>query len=262
MPSRPMTDEGRERWCGFELAIAGASHVGRIRPSNQDAFDRFDDLERDEILMVIADGMGGHRGGERAARMAVGTLGKLVREGEGSPRERLEAAILRANTEIHRLSQRDSRLRGMGTTLAALLISPDAPVLIAHVGDSRVYRLRAGQLAPLTEDHSLVAKFVREGTLSPEQAREHPSRNQIYQAVGTREEVLPDFTSEEPRSGDAFILCSDGLNSMLDDGEIEELARRSTDPHAVVAWLIDAANQAGGKDNVTTMYAGFHAAEA
>jgi protein phosphatase len=257
-----MTDEGREAWCGFELAIAGASHVGRIRQTNQDAFDRFDDLERDEILLVVADGMGGHRGGETAARMAVGTLGKLVREGTGSPRERLDAAIQRANTEIHHLSQRDSRLRGMGTTVVAMLLSPDAPALIAHVGDSRLYRLREGRLERLTEDHSLVAKFVREGTLSPEQAREHPSRNQIYQAVGTDDEVAPDFACVEPQPGDAYVLCSDGLNAMLGDDDIEELTRRSPDPHAVVAWLIDAANQAGGKDNVTAMYVGFHAPDA
>jgi protein phosphatase len=256
-----MTDEGREEWCGYELAIAGASHVGRIRQTNQDAFDRFDDPERDEILLVLADGMGGHRGGETAARMAVGTLGKLVQDGTGSPRERLEAAIDRANTEIHRLSERNSMLRGMGTTVVALLLCPDAAAVVAHVGDSRLYRLRDGCLEVLTEDHSLVAKFVREGTLSPEQAKDHPSRNQIYQAVGADAEVSPDFALVEPRVGDAYLLCSDGLSSMLSDADIAELTRRSSDAHAVVAWLIDAANQAGGKDNVTAMYVGFHAAD-
>lgn len=255
MPLGPLNEEGREDWAEYELAIAGSSHVGRVREANQDAFDRFDDPARNEILLVVADGMGGHRGGDTASRMAVGTLGKLVREAEGDGPTRLRLAIERANTEIHRLAGRDSMLRGMGTTVVALLLSPKGPAIVAHVGDSRLYRLRDGELGLLTHDHTLVAKWVREGTLSEEQARDHPSRNQLFQAVGADREIEPALSDLELRAGDLYLLCSDGLSSMLDDSEIRTLVRRSDDPHAVVAWLIDAANQAGGMDNVTAMIA-------
>ena len=124
-----LNDEGRESWAAFELAIAGTTHVGRIRKTNQDAFDRFDDPERGEILLVVADGMGGHRGGEVASRMAVGTLGKLCRESEGDPRFRLEYAIERANFEIHKLASQDRTLQGMGTTLVAVLLCPEGSII-------------------------------------------------------------------------------------------------------------------------------------
>ena len=262
MTLRPLNDEGREPWSGFELAVAGMTHAGRVRPANQDSFDRFDDPERDEILLVVADGMGGHRGGETASRMAVGTLGRLVREGEGTARERLGAAIARANHEIHALGSRDSRLRGMGTTLVALLLRPTAEgaSLVAHVGDSRLYRRREDRFEALTEDHSLVAKMVRDGVLAPEDARDHPRRNQILRALGADAEVEPDFRDVEIADGDVYLLCSDGLNSMLPDEDLGALAGRSPDPHAVVAWMVDAANQAGGRDNVTAMIAALHPA--
>lgn len=255
MRIRSLDDEGREAWGGYALAIAGTSHVGRVRSSNQDAYDRFDDAARDEILLVVADGMGGHRGGETASRMAVGTLGKLVVEGEGEPTDRLMSAVQRANHEIHRLGQRDSRLRGMGTTVVALLLRPEGPSYVVHVGDSRLYRLRDGRLERMTEDHSLVAKMVRDGTLSPEEAEDHPKRNRLLQAVGADDSVEPAVATIELRAEDVYVLCTDGLSAMLDDADIAKLAARSPDPHAVVAWMIDAANQAGGKDNVTAMVA-------
>lgn len=258
MSLRPLNDDGREVWGGFELAIAGTSHVGRVRKSNQDSFDRFDDAERDEILLVVADGMGGHRGGETASRMAVGTLGKLVREGEGEASERLARAIERANFEIHRLGQRDSMLRGMGTTLVALLLCPSGKSYVAHVGDSRVYRLRGADFVGITGDHSYVAQLLRDGVISEEEAREHPNRNQIQRALGARQDVDPEIQAIDLEEGDVYLLCSDGLNSMLRDEDLATLAGRSPDPHAVVAWMIDAANQAGGKDNVTAMIAILH----
>lgn len=261
MAIRPLDDEGREAWGGFALAIGGASHVGRLRPANEDAYDRFDDAERDEILLVLADGMGGHRGGATASRMAVGTLGKLAFDGEGGPRERLHAAIERANAEIHRLASRDTMLRGMGTTLVALLLRPDGPAVAAHVGDSRIYRHREGRLERLTIDHTFAEKLLRQGMLTPEEAETHPGQHQLVRAVGTDAEVEPDFLELDLRVGDRYLLCSDGLSSMLDDEELDRLARRSVDPRAVVAWMIDAANQAGGKDNVTAMIASLEAGD-
>ena len=252
MSSREVNDEGRERWGGFELAIAGMSHVGRIRTVNQDAFDRFDDAERGEILLVVADGLGGHRAGEVASKMAVGTLGKLCFEGDGKPEERLSTAIERANAEIHKLAGRDSMLRGMGTTLVALLLAGDA-AFVAHAGDSRLYRLRDGEFRALTEDHSVVALLVRNGSISPEEARDHPKRNQIMRALGVHDEIEFELAPVDVASGDTYLLCSDGLHSMLPDDDLRTLAERAPDPHTGVAWLVDAANQAGGIDNVTAM---------
>ena len=255
MAKRPTDDEGREAWAGFALSIAGTTHVGRVRESNQDAFDRFDDDARDETLLVVADGMGGHRGGEVASRMAVGTLGKLVRELDGDPTERLRLALERANYEIHRLGERDSMLHGMGTTVVALLLRPEGKAILAHVGDSRIYRLRGARLEAMTEDHSMVARWLKDGLIDEDTARNHPQRNQIDRALGAAETVEPDLLECELRPGDLFLLCSDGLTAMLPNEELERLATRSPDPHAIVAWMIDAANQAGGMDNVTAVIA-------
>ena len=187
--------------------------------------------------------------------MAVGTLGKLCREGEGDPPERLRAAIERANAEIHKLASKDRTLKGMGTTVVALLLRQQGPSFVAHVGDSRLYRLRDGRFEALTEDHSVVSLLIRDGSITAEEARDHPKRNQILRAIGVREDVEADVAPVDLRAGDVFLLCSDGLYSMLPDPELAILAQRAPDPHAVVAWLIDAANQAGGMDNITAMLA-------
>lgn len=259
MPARRLNDEGREIWGDFELAIAGSSHVGRIRKVNQDAFDRFDDPDRGEILLVVADGMGGHRGGEIASRIAVGTLGQLCSKGEGDAPERLEHAIRQANAEIHKRASKDRTLKGMGTTVVALLLCQTGDSYVAHVGDSRLYRLRDGEFGPLTEDHSVVTLLVRNGEISPNEARKHPKRNQIMRALGVRREVEVDLAPLTLQPDDVFILCSDGLNAMLADSDLKALTERAPDPHAAVAWMIDAANQAGGMDNVTAMVAQIHA---
>ena len=245
--------EGLEPWGALDVAIAGSTHIGRVRQANQDIFDRFVDPDRDEILLVVADGMGGHRGGETASRMAVGTLGKLCIEGEGEPEARLRAAIERANQEIYKLAGKDYTLKGMGTTVVALLMRRDGPWLVAHVGDSRLYRLRDEQLEALTEDHSVVTLLLRNGSITPEEAHDHPKRNQIMRSVGTDDEVEIDIAEVEVESGDAFLLCSDGVCGLLRDPEIEAVLNRANDPHTAVAWLIDAANQAGGMDNITAM---------
>jgi serine/threonine protein phosphatase PrpC len=258
VPTRQLNDEGRENWGGFELAIAGTTHVGRLRKVNQDAFDRFDDDERGEILLVVADGMGGHQGGEVASRMAIGTLGKLCREGDGDAPTRLQHAIERANFEIHKLASKDRTLNGMGTTIVALLLCEKGPSFVAHVGDSRLYRLRSEDFEALTEDHSVVALMIRNGTITPEEARDHPKRNQIMRALGVWDETEVDIASLEIQTGDTFLLCSDGLYGMLPDEDLKALADRAPDSHTGVAWMIDAANQAGGSDNITAMVVQVH----
>jgi serine/threonine protein phosphatase PrpC len=258
VPTRQLNDEGRENWGGFELAIAGTTHVGRLRKVNQDAFDRFDDDERGEILLVVADGMGGHQGGEVASRMAIGTLGKLCREGDGDAPTRLQHAIERANFEIHKLASKDRTLKGMGTTIVALLLCEKGPSFVAHVGDSRLYRLRSKDFEALTEDHSVVALMIRNGTITPEEARDHPKRNQVMRALGVWDETEVDIASLEIQTGDTFLLCSDGLYGMLPDEDLKALADRAPDSHTGVAWMIDAANQAGGADNITAMVVQVH----
>jgi protein phosphatase len=259
VPTRPLNDEGRESWGGFELAIAGTTHVGRLRKVNQDAFDRFDDDEHGEILLVVADGMGGHQGGEVASKMAIGTLSKLCREGHGDPPTRLQHAIERANLEIHKLASKDRTLKGMGTTIVALLLCEKGPSYVAHVGDSRLYRLRSEEFEALTEDHSVVALMIRNGTITPEEARDHPKRNQIMRALGVWDETEVDVAPLEIQTDDAYLLCSDGLYGMLPDDDLKALADRAPDAHTGVAWMIDAANQAGGSDNITAMIVQVHA---
>lgn len=253
MPIRQLNDEGRERWGAFELAIAGTSHVGRIRRVNQDAFDRFDYPERGEILVAVADGLGGHRGGEVASKMAIGTLGKLCGESEGDASTRLTTAIERADAEIRKLASKDRTLKGMGTTVVALLLCESGPCYVAHVGDSRLYRLRRGEFRPLTEDHSVVALLVRDGAISQEEARDHPKRNQILRALGVHDDVEVEIAPLDIEPGDALLLCSDGLYAMLPDEDLGALTERAPDPDAGVAWMIDAANQAGGTDNITAV---------
>ena len=244
-------------WGNGEPSIAGATHVGVVRRVNQDAFFRWDDGQRGEILLVVADGLGGHRGGEVASQMATQLIGPLVAMGDAAPPDRLVRAIGEANRQIHEASRKDDALEGMGTTVVCLLITRDGPAWVAHVGDSRLYRLREDAFASLTEDHSLVATLVREGVLGPEEARSDPRRNQILRALGVRREVEIDVAPLDPLPGDAYLLCTDGLHGLVDEGEIEGLVREPGEPSIAIAKLIEAANRAGGTDNVTCMLARF-----
>jgi protein phosphatase len=247
-------EEERSQALGsLRLAIAGTTHVGRVRQLNQDAFDRFEDPDRGEILLVVADGLGGHRGGEVASRMAVGALGQIVREARGDPEERLESAATRANELVFEASNRDPELKGMGTTVVALLIRDGGPCYVAHAGDSRLYCLRGERLEVLTEDHSVVALMVREGLIRPEEARDHPKRNQIIRALGVQREIELDIAPIELEPGDRYLLCSDGLHGMLPDDDLQRILARAPDVDTAVAWLVDAANQAGGTDNITAL---------
>ncbi len=242
-------------WTRGEPNVAGATDVGVVREVNQDAFGRFDDPERGEILLVVADGLGGHRGGEVASRLAVDRVGEFAFEGDGDGPARLEQAILRANEVVLETSREDPGLDGMGTTIVCLLLAEDGPSTAAHVGDSRLYRLRGTEIVPLTEDHSLVATLVREGVLAPEDAREDPRRNQILQALGVREELAVDLAAVHLEPGDQYLLCSDGLHGMIEDDAIATIVRSVARPETAVARLIEAANAAGGTDNVTCLLA-------
>ncbi len=204
-------------------------------------------------LFVVADGMGGAQAGEVASRIAVESFHAGLAH-DASPEEGLVAHALAANARIHELSRRNAEQAGMGTTLTAVYVG-EHDVAIAHVGDSRAYCLRDGELLRLTDDHSLVDELIREGRLTPEEAEEHPQRSIITRALGPEETVEVDTRSFRARAGDIYLLCSDGLTSMIGEARLGELLLRNA--HArlrdVGEALIAEANRAGGRDNITVI---------
>jgi serine/threonine protein phosphatase PrpC len=202
-------------------------------------------------LFVVADGMGGAQAGEVASRVAVesfyGGLGDST-----NPEEQLATNALAANARIHELSQRNAEHAGMGTTLTAIYVGEEE-VAIAHVGDSRAYCLREGELLRLTDDHSLVDELIREGRLTPEEAEEHPQRSIITRALGPEEIVEVDTRSFRARPGDIYLLCSDGLTSMVPEARLGEILSAHRRLHDAGEALIAEANRAGGRDNITVI---------
>jgi serine/threonine protein phosphatase PrpC len=240
-------------WTGGKLRIAGATDVGRVRRINQDAYGYFPDEDRGEVLLVVADGLGGHRGGEVASLMAVEALGARIRDGNDDPGRRLKSAIDGANQEILEVAREDRDLEGMGTTIVCLLLVDNRPAVVAHVGDSRLYRLRGEAFTAITEDHSLVATLLREGVLNEEEAKRDPRRNQILRALGVRDEIEVEVADIRPVAGDRYLLCSDGLHGLVDDDETKRLLAVDDDPAEAAGNLIAAANSAGGNDNITCL---------
>lgn len=232
-----------------ELRGAAVVHVGQVRQVNQDHV-----LARDD-LYVVADGMGGHRGGEVASEVAVDVVGE--RFGERSTAALL-TAVEKANAEIVRRARGDPDLRGMGTTLSALALvereGGDA-VAVVNVGDSRAYLLRAesADLEQISEDHSLVATLERQGQLSAEEAATHPQRNIVTRALGIDDAVLIDSWELLPVEGDRFLLCSDGLSNEVDEPRIAAVLRRIADPREAAAELVRLANEHGGRDNISVV---------
>jgi protein phosphatase len=227
----------------------GATHAGKVRANNEDAL--LVGEGRDETLFVVADGIGGFEAGEVASRIAVDVLKELA------PGASFEAAISEANRRILAAGRGDERLSGMGTTVVAVRFAGtrDEPVAqVAHVGDSRAYLLRGGNLRPVTEDHSLVAELVRSGDLTRDQAAEHPQKNLITRALGADEEVEVDTAVLPVEAGDRFLLCSDGLSDMIPETRLGEiLAEAPGDPEKPARSLVSAALDAGGADNVTVI---------
>lgn len=226
------------------LTAFGLTDVGKVRQVNQDVLVLSETLG----LYGVADGMGGHNGGETAS---AGARDALLRELEGktpSP-DALRAAVKTANSDLFRQQAEDETLAGMGTTLSVLWMSGHF-AYIAHVGDSRVYRMRDGKLQQMTDDHSLVGELVRAGIITPEQAEHHPNRNVILRAVGTEEDIDVDMAVEERRAGDLWLICSDGLHGMVSDSGMEAILSVNT-PEAAARLLMEAALAAGGRDNIS-----------
>jgi serine/threonine protein phosphatase PrpC len=224
---------------------AWRSDVGRQRSVNED------DLVVRPPFFAVADGMGGARAGEVASAMAADAFEGVSDSGE--PAETQLARILRdANRRIYELAVSDESHRGMGTTLTAAKVHGDE-ISLAHVGDSRAYVLRDGRLEQLTSDHSLVAELERSGQLSPEAAEHHPQRSIITRALGPEPDVEVDTYTVTGRDGDLFLLCSDGLTSMISDEEVASILRSSDSLERKADALVLAANQSGGKDNITVV---------
>jgi serine/threonine protein phosphatase PrpC len=219
--------------------------TGRQRRDNEDsAYAR-------APVFVVADGMGGAQAGEVASKIAVEVFEQGVPDG-GSPEERLADRAREANKRIHNLSKTQHERAGMGTTLTAAYLE-DSELAIAHVGDSRAYLFRDGELKMLTQDHSLVAELVQRGKLTEEQAAEHPQRSIITRALGPEPTVEVDTVTYPVRAGDVLLLCSDGLTSMISDEQVASVLSSTNDLNAAAQALIDEANAAGGRDNITVV---------
>jgi PPM family protein phosphatase len=247
----------------MEIKAHGLTHVGKQRQHNEDAF-----LVADEAkLYLVADGMGGHAAGEIASRIAVDSISEFIlhtKEDDGTwphaydehfgrATNRLMAALRLANTRVLEAMRKDARLRGMGTTVVACLADGET-MSVAHVGDSRAYMIRNNQLQRITNDHSWVFEQVQAGMLTEAEAEKHPLRNVITRALGGALQVSPDATEIEAKTGDVYLLCSDGLTGMVPEDEILRLVTsHDGDLEGAAQALIDTANERGGLDNITAV---------
>ena len=226
--------------------VAAKTDVGRVRQGNEDSY------LVEEPIFAVADGMGGHIAGDIASATAVEVIMDNIHAEKPTGTQQLAEIVRRANSAIWEKAQNDSNLRGMGTTCTLLLLDGDE-LHIAHVGDSRAYLYRSGELSQLTEDHTLVSRMVREGRLQPEEAERHPQRSIITRALGVDADVEVDELSMGIEEGDRYLICSDGLTSMIDTESVRDVLGSVTDPNAAVEHLVDRANDAGGEDNVTVV---------
>jgi PPM family protein phosphatase len=227
--------------------IGFATHPGRKRRHNEDSY------VVEPPMFAVADGMGGAKAGEVASGLAAAALKETGADGMGGE-ERVTQLIQEANRRVFRRANEDREVSGMGTTMTVALIE-DGRVVFGHVGDSRAYLIREGSIEQLTDDHSLVAELVRSGRLTPEEAEAHPQRSVITRAVGTEPDVDVDTFTIEPEDGDLFLICSDGLTDMVDDGTIiDAIGRHRDDLDEAAKALVGAANRVGGEDNITVLF--------
>ena len=253
----PMDKQHLLTWRG-----TGLTDIGRTRSTNQDAF-----LVDDQLgLWIVADGMGGRAGGDVASQTAIASMKACFQAGRISDQTdpdatdgtimMLRRAVEAGHETIRTKARTHPELEGMGSTVVALCLLPGQPreATCVHIGDSRAYLLRGDSLTQLTRDHSLVGEYVARGLVSPEEALTHPQRHLITRALGIEGQAEPDLASLTLQEGDLILLCTDGLTKALDDKEIlKTLLRGGQSPEAVCGELVDAANQRGGKDNITVL---------
>lgn len=245
----------------FQLTASGETDVGLARKHNEDCFE----IDPVRNLYVVADGMGGHSHGEVASRIAVESIRDYIVEEGADDRPAaddehhllahsnlLRKAVRTAHDQVLQAIQQNGALQGMGTTVVGVLVDRDIAA-VAHVGDSRAYRLREDKLDLLTQDHTWVHEQVLAGYLSEEQARVHPLKNVVTRALGSEKDITIDLQELEVRAGDLYLICSDGLTTMLNDQEIAERLRAKKSLKTICRGLIDEANARGGLDNITVI---------
>lgn len=239
------------------MKFFGATHIGMKRSSNQDAFTAIP-FGKDGVCAVLCDGMGGVSGGQIASSLAVETIAAIVKSREKDQMDGdyiksfMLEAIDAANRRIYQTGDTQEQFHGMGTTLE-LVICHQSNAYIAHIGDSRVYLLAEGDISQVSRDHSLVQEMIERGELTPEQARAHPRKNIITRALGAGESVDTDFYEMELFAGDLLLLCSDGLTNMVEDDKICKILQAEAPLDNCPQRLIEAANAAGGTDNITVV---------
>lgn len=255
----------------MRLESAGKTHVGMKRNHNEDNYL----LMPEENLFCVADGMGGHSSGEIASKIAVTEVSEFFKytakdrditwpfkmdKNRNYDENRLSTAVKVANARIFEASQAEAKYRGMGTTIVSTYFC-NADVMVGHVGDSRVYRFVAAdqKLVQLTEDHSLLNDYIKAKKLTPEEIENFPHKNVIVRALGMKDSVVVDVSRIQPAENDIFLLCSDGLSGMVPDPKMEEILQKQTDIDKAAQNMIDAANAAGGNDNVTCILIRWHA---
>ena len=226
----------------MKFRVGARTDVGRVREGNEDSY-----MVQDP-LFAVADGMGGHQGGEVASSLALETLKQITDE----PESELAGVVQEANRVVFRKASQDPGLAGMGTTLTAVLGEGEA-LRLAHVGDSRAYLLRDGELKRITKDHTIVERLVEEGRITQREAEIHPQRSILTRALGVDEEIQVDEDTIEVRPGDRLLLCSDGLTGMVSEEDILQILTDAEDPQTASERLVDAANEAGGQDNITAV---------
>lgn len=241
---------------GCDLRVASRSDVGRVRARNEDSLA----VLAEWSWLVLSDGMGGYRGGDVASRLAVDVLSECSCRHGGEARlvatatQVLKAAIEKANTHILRAAGQQPELAGMGATLVAVIFLPGR-LVVGHVGDSRLYRLRQGELLQLTRDHTLLQEQLDRGIITAETARQSPVRGMLTRALGVEASVQPDLASFPALAGDVYLMCSDGVTDMVPDELLLEILADVKDLQAAADRVVDLANTRGGRDNISLILA-------
>jgi len=241
------------------MQVAGFSDKGPVRKSNQDRYDIALNISGDiKACLVVADGMGGHSGGEIASATAVNMVVKFITKNHAeygmAYKRMINDAINQANTSIYKRAQKESDLSGMGTTLVICLVLYDE-LLIANIGDSRAYTFFGGAIHKITNDHSMVEELISLGQITRKQAEEHPYRNVITRAVGTQKAVKPDYFSIPYKKDDILLLCSDGVTNMVEEDELVNIVSMGEPLEKTAKGIVELANYNGGKDNSTVIIA-------
>ncbi len=235
------------------MRSSGLTDTGSKRKNNQDSIF-FSDEPVGSLpnLYIVADGMGGHRAGDKASRMAIDITVEFIKKSTiENPIAILKRAMIYANNEIYKSANKDPDLNGMGTTMVAA-VALDGKLYVANVGDSRLYVV-GNEIRQITMDHSLVEEMIRSGELERKKGRNHPEKNIITKAMGSRDEVVPDFFEIEMEPDDKYLLCSDGLSNMVEDDEIRDIVVDYIDIDDAAKALVDRANYYGGSDNISVV---------